>query len=303
MRRNRPSRSAVKVAQAVAFLDGDPAISPLLPAGLAPLNERLLLTVGRLKPRHLRAMRRPWLRRFFLFVDSLGEPGQLLHVGIRKRLVDDEARAALAGGCRQVLVIGGGLDTLSLRLARDYPDRLFLELDHPASQQLKREALAGLMDGDGELPLNLRLLAVDLTSTSLGAALATVGEWDRSAPMFALAEGVLMYIDVEHVAALLRQLHDACGAGSRLLFSTIRSGADGRMLLGKRPRLAAAYLAVGGEPLRWTPRAEELAPLLASAGWRLVEERFDLRQRYLVPAGLAERPLGGVEIYSLAERA
>ena len=76
MRRNRPSRSAVKVAQAVAYLDADPAVAPLLPRGLAALNERLLLTVGRLKPRQLRAVRKPWVRWCIDFFDRRSEPGQ-----------------------------------------------------------------------------------------------------------------------------------------------------------------------------------------------------------------------------------
>lgn len=298
MPRDRPSRSALQVARAVAFLSREPAIAALLPPGLAEDNELLLRASGLLTPRQVRRMESPRFRRFVYLLDSLGAPGQLLFVGLRKRLVHDEATAAIAARCRQLLVLGGGLDLLALRLARAHPDLTVVEVDHAASQRRKRATLEHL----GELPVNLHLVPADLGTSDLAAALAGVPAWERSAPAFVLAEAVLMYLHPTAVERALRELHDLCGAGSTLVFSYLRRDARGRLLLGKRPRLAAMALAAGGEPLRWSVAPGDLAPQLAAAGWRVEAERIDLRARYLEGAGLADRALADVEVYAQARR-
>ncbi len=298
MPRDRPSRSALQVAHAVAFLSREPAVAALLPPGLAEDNERLLRASGLLKPRHVRRMESPRFRRFFYLVDSLGAPGQLLFVGLRKRLVHDETTAAIAAGCGQLLVLGGGLDLLALRLARAHSNITVVEVDHAASQRRKRAALEHF----GESPSNLHLVPADLGTTDLAAALAGIPRWDRSAPTFVLGEAVFMYLAPNAVERALRELHALCGAGSTLVFSYLRRDARGRLLLGKRPRLAAMALAAGGEPLRWSVTPGELATLLAAAGWRLEVERIDLRARYLDGAGLDGRELADIELYARARR-
>ncbi|HXT52339.1 MAG TPA: SAM-dependent methyltransferase [Thermoanaerobaculia bacterium] len=299
MRRNRPSTSALKVAQAAVFLSREPEVAALLPPGLAESTERLLRASGLLRPSQLRRFESPFFRFFSYYLDSLCAHGQLLFIGVRKRLVADEAAAAIAGGCRQVLVIGGGLDTLALRLAQQHPDLTLVEVDHPASQHRKRDALAQL----GPLPPNLHLVPEDLAAGDLADALHTTPAWDATRPTFAVAEAVLMYLEPAAVARTLRELHDATAPGSTVLFSYLRRDERGRLLLGKRPRLAALALAAGGEPLRWAAQEGELEGFLAAAGWRLEVERFDLRERYLSGDGLAHRPLADVELYALARRA
>jgi methyltransferase (TIGR00027 family) len=298
VRRNRPSRSALKVVQAIAFLAQEPEVAALLPPGLAETNERLLLGAKLMKPAQLRRLANPRVRRFVYFVDSLGAHGQMLFVGLRKRLVHDEVMAAIARGTRQLLVIGGGVDTLTWRIAQAHPEVLAVEVDHPASQGRKLPALAVL----GPQPANLRLLPVDLAHDDLASTLEGVPGWSREAPTLAIAEAVLLYVDPAAVSRALRQLHAACGPGSALLFSYLRRDARGRFLLGKRPRLAAFALAASGEPLRWGVAPGELASFLAAAGWRLEVERHDLRERYLEPAGLGARALADIEVYALARR-
>jgi methyltransferase (TIGR00027 family) len=299
MRANRPSRTALQVVQAIAFLAVDPQLAALLPPGLAESNEKLLLGSGLIKPRQLRRMESPRLRRFLTGFDRRVSGGQILFVGLRKRLLTDEANAAIANGCRQVLVVGGGLDTLAWRLAKAHGDILAVEVDHPASAARKRATLPTL----GPLPPNLHLAPVDLAHDSLAAAVRAVPGWDPTAPAFVVAEGVLMYVERPGVERTFRELHESCGSGSSALFSYIRSDEHGTMQLGHWPRFAAWSLAVRGEPLRWAPRPGELAALLADNGWRLEREHFDLGERYLAPAGLGDRPLADIERYALASRA
>ena len=58
-----------------------------------------------------------------------------------------------------------------------------------------------------------------------------------------------------------------------------------------------------GEPVHWGVRAGELPEFLEGHGWRLSPppERYDLRRRYLEPAGLGAQPLGAIEFVAVAE--
>lgn len=299
MRRNRPSRTALKVARAVVFEAGDPEVAALLPPGLAATQERLLVSSGLLSEGQRRLMARPRFRRFYQRFDARSAGGQLLFIALRKRLISDEAAAAIQGGRRQVLVLGGGLDTLALRLATRHPEVELVELDHPASQVVKRGALERL----GPLPANLHLVAADFASDDIPTALAPLPTWSSQVPAFVVAEGVLMYLPLPAVERTLRQLREATGPGTALLVSYMRRDSRGRLQLGRMPRLAAWGLVLVGEPLLWGVREGELANVLAGAGWQLELERFDLRQRYLAPAGLGDRPLADIELYALARRA
>ncbi|HEX8826107.1 MAG TPA: hypothetical protein VF794_39745 [Archangium sp.] len=86
----------------MAWLDRQPRLAPLLPKGAAASTERLLLQVGLLKPWMLRLFSAPWYSRLLTSIEKRTVPGQILLVGLRKRFMDEETRAALVGGSRQV---------------------------------------------------------------------------------------------------------------------------------------------------------------------------------------------------------
>jgi len=301
MRRDRPSRSAVQVAQVQLFLAQDPRFAPLLAPGVVDITERLLTAAGALKPRHVKLLRKRWYRKFAYRMERLGTRGHFLHIGLRKRFIDDQARIALADGATQVLVAGAGMDTLCLRLAAELPEVLFVELDHPSSQRAKRKAVDAL----GDAPPNLHFVAADLTEdTPLDAVVATCDGWRTDAPSFVVSEGLLMYLPEPAVDRVAAAIHRATGPGSRWLLSYMHKHDDGSIDFGNMGRFGNALMKLAGEPIVWGLRDEDVAGFLEERGFRLTEpiECFDLRQRYLVPAGLADEPLGRLERLALAER-
>ncbi len=58
-----------------------------------------------------------------------------------------------------------------------------------------------------------------------------------------------------------------------------------------------------GEPVLWGVGPDKLPEFLERHGWRLCPppERYDLRRRYLEPAGLGDAPLGDIEFLAAAE--
>ncbi|MCY1075322.1 class I SAM-dependent methyltransferase [Archangium lansingense] len=283
------------------MLARQPRLAPLLPKGAAESMERLMLHTGLLKPWMLRLYAAPWYGRLVTSIERHTVPGQVLCVGLRKRFMDDETRAALAEGKRQVLVVGAGLDTLCWRLAKEYPEVTFIELDHPASQAMKREALEGL----GPLPPNLHLVGVDLARTSLEEALSQLAAWQKETPSVVIAEAVLMYLKEAHVSTFLEAVYRSTGPGSRLLCTCFRWEVNGRATAGAGTRqLISKSLRLAGEPLLWIVRDGELDPLLARHGFRqdASPERVELHRRYLVPAGLPEVPVSDFEFPVVADK-
>lgn len=205
MRIGQASRTANVVAQSVVGLGYDPTLAQLLPAGAAETTERLLAALG-LRPAWMNSVARsPIARRLsYRLGNRLG--AHPVAFGLRKRFVDDEVRAAIAGGVGQVLVVGAGYDTLALRLAPVHPALTFVEIDHPATHASKRAGMAAL----GAIPSNLHLLGVDLGEVSLPQALAGLPAWDRTRASVVVAESC-----------------PSCAAPSRQMSSPVRDVGGG----------------------------------------------------------------------------
>ena len=62
---------------------------------------------------------------------------------VRTRVIDDALRDFVAGGGRQLVLLGAGYDCRALRLPELAELRVF-EVDHPATQAHKRDVLAQL---------------------------------------------------------------------------------------------------------------------------------------------------------------
>ncbi|MEX1363398.1 MAG: SAM-dependent methyltransferase [Nannocystaceae bacterium] len=298
MRAYQASRTALKVARVLLYVATDPRRAELLPPGSVETTEALLRAAGALQDWHLRVYRGPRSRRLLGWAEGKLLPGQSTHLVLRKRFIDDETRAAIEDGATQVLVVGAGFDTLGLRLARAHRGVRFIEVDHPATQSLKRHALDQL-----DRPANLHLYPADLGETSLPEVLDELG-WDPDARSVVIAEGLLMYLDEHDVADFLRGVASVLSPRSRMLGTYLLPDERGRPQMGRLGGLSRASLALLGEPMRWAVSPEEIATLLLDCGLEPSAQpgRVDLRLRYLVPAGLDALPLATIERVFTAAR-
>ena len=143
-------------------------------------------------------------------------PGEPLVLG-RARYTEDKLAEGLRNGISQYVIIGAGLDTFALR-RRDLSERLqIFELDHPATQNFKRQRLreAGLA-----APPNLHFGAADLERESVAAALSQL-PYDPRAPTFFAWLGVTMYLTRNAIVETLRSIRSAAAPGSELAFDYI----------------------------------------------------------------------------------
>ncbi|MGQ9366164.1 class I SAM-dependent methyltransferase [Azospirillum sp. ST 5-10] len=225
-------------------------------------------------------------------------PGMASHVVYRKRWITDRVRAFLEDGGRRVVVLGAGLDTLALRLSGDYPEALFVEIDQPLSQGLKRGLAANLV---GRRP-NLRFIGGDLSPARAGEWLAKAVP-PTPARTIVVAEGVAEYLPPAAADALFGYMRRLCAPDGRCLFTFVSS----KVTL---PSLKVDRLPdnVHSDPYRFRLDPDGLDRYLARRALRRVAllDPATARRAYLPAVGLPEGedpPMHPLESLHLVEAA
>jgi len=264
MKATEASTTAKVIAASTVLLASRAEDRALVPAGAAELSRHFLSTSW--ADRYLsRSVSSPWTRWFWRGLERLTHPGIMRHYLLRKGWIEAQCRLALQQGVGRVIIIGAGLDTLALRSASQYPEVDWLEIDHPATQAFKRR---GLARAGVQLPANLTLLSVDLSTAPLPADLMK-----DARPTLVVIEGVLMYLKEAEVAALLRdQVRDLSVAPVRLIFSHMVRWPHGRA--GFRPTSwwVDRWLDWRDEPFQWTMSPGTLEPWLQGLGFELLRQ-------------------------------
>jgi methyltransferase (TIGR00027 family) len=115
----------------------------------------------------------------------------------RSRYAEDNLRRAVASGVDQYVLLGAGLDTFAYR--NPHAKLRVFEVDHPATQQWKRE----LLQRNGiAIPDSLTYAPVDFERQSLSTQLRTAG-FNYGAPAFFAWLGVVPYLTLEAFRATL----------------------------------------------------------------------------------------------------
>lgn len=284
MRKDRPSRTALKVALAVVTLGAKPGMEDLLPPGIVQASQELLLASGVVGPRTIRWAGSSRAVSVYEAFDWM-LPGQFEAFANRKTFFERQVREGVESGATQVLVLGAGYDTLGWRLAPEFPNVNFFEIDHPATARLKAKGIATM----GK-PNNLCLIAEDLGKRRLVNVLNSNTPWLLNTRTVILAEGLVMYLSPEAVLTLFCQCATLVGSGSRFAFSCLTRGADGRPDVGRWTGLMLWLQRAVGEPWTWSLRPEELASFLEGAGWKNTPELVQMSGMH------------GVEFYAVATK-
>jgi methyltransferase (TIGR00027 family) len=266
MRKDKPSRTAVKVASNIVTLASKPGMDEVLPPGLVNATAQLLVASGAVNATMVRWARS---RRMVSVYESFDWmlPGQFEAFGHRKAFCERQVREGIGVGATQILVLGAGYDTIGWRLAPEFPEVNFFEIDHPATANLKARGIAAMGERD-----NLCLIAEDLSTQKLVDVMKGNELWDASARTVLIAEGLLMYLPPDAVQSMFCQCAMITGADSRIAFSYIPTGADGRPDTGKWTGLMLWLQKAVGEPWLWSIFPEELASFLESTGWTCASE-------------------------------
>jgi methyltransferase (TIGR00027 family) len=263
MRKAGPSKSARKVALNIITLGAKPGMDEILPAGIVDATARLLVESGAAGATGVRWSRSRKMVAVYKAFDWM-MPGQFEAFAHRKAFCERQVREGIGAGASQVLVLGAGYDTIGWRLAPEFAEVQFFEIDHPATACLKAKGIAAM----GQRP-NLHLVAEDLGERQLVDVLDANEAWDPTARTVIVAEGLLMYLPAEAVGALFSQCAAVSGTGSRIAFTYIGTRSDGRADAGPWTRLVLWILKISGEPWLWRIRADELGLFLKEHNWTI----------------------------------
>ena len=289
MRRDKPSRTAYKVALGVVTLGAKPGMDKILPPGITDATEKLLIASGAVGERTVRWSRSRRMVSIYEAFDWM-LPGQFEAFAHRKAFCERQVRDGIESGASQILVLGAGYDTMGWRLAPEFSCVNFFEIDHPATARLKAKGIAAMGQRS-----NLRLIAEDFGERNLIDVLKTNDAWDRNARTVIIAEGLVMYLPSEAVRGLFCQCAAMVGVGSRIAFTYIPTGADGRPDAGRHTGLMLWLQRAIGEPWIWSIRPKELGLFLQESGWTDVPELVRETEKQGVERYAVATMVGGPE--------
>jgi methyltransferase (TIGR00027 family) len=213
--------------------------------------------------------------------------GIRLFIVSRSRFSEEALAASVARGTRQVVVLGAGLDTFSLR--NPFPDVRVFEVDFPATQAWKRERLkqAALV-----IPDTLTFAPVDFERESLADGLARAG-FRRDQPAFFQWLGVTPYLTREAIASTLDFI--AGVPGSAVAFDYTEPFENQAPERRARLTAMAESAAARGEPWLSFFDPPEIAAILRGKGFGDIEDFgfADVIRHYAPELGRGLRPGGG----------
>jgi methyltransferase (TIGR00027 family) len=180
-------------------------------------------------------------------------------IEVRTKFMDGLVLDAIAGGTRQIVVCGAGLDDRALRFRT--PGVRFFEIDHPVTQADKAMRLGGL----GAAQSGPTLVPCDFQSDSVAAALADHGHVGLEPSLF-LCEGLLVYLDEQACSRLLADLAARAAAGSALA-ATLATHSSATPSAQVAAEANAQRRAGASEPWRTILPADEHMAMLGAAGW------------------------------------
>jgi methyltransferase (TIGR00027 family) len=205
------SKSAMLVVTACAVVSKEPAYArtfndPYAAWFAAAISQEAAARLPTLDDAALRAA--------FIEETERDLDGLVTHVVYRKPWITNRVRAAVEAGIDQLVVLGAGCDTLSLRLARTLARPKVFELDREPVIDFRRRVL----QEHSALAENVRLLAIDLQDQDPGAVLKANG-FDPTRPAVLVAEGVIEYLTGDAVERFFAFAREMGAPGSRLIFT------------------------------------------------------------------------------------
>jgi len=281
MQANRSSSTAWFVAalRALESSAPEPLVSDPYALGFLPGPLAMALRLGLRSEATARGLRG---------LAELISRGRRQHIALRTAVIDRAVEREIAGGVRQLVLLGAGYDTRAERLAALACVRV-IEVDHPATLARKRRLAAGR-------PIVARertFVAIDFEHDVLADRLRD-GGFDPELPALVLWEGVTMYLTLGAIRATLGALGACLREGSALLV-TYRdpSGASGAA-----SQSTAALAALAGERFRTALSPSEAAALLGEFGFRVESDTG--RDDWARSAG--QKPRGRVQERLLVAR-
>jgi methyltransferase (TIGR00027 family) len=265
-KKRKPSHTALKVGLNIIALSNIKEMENILPNGIVDTTSELLLNAEAVSLKQINKHKSPKIVKLYKKFDWL-LPGQFEAFGHRKAIFEKNVLDAIQEGATQVLVLGCGYDTLCYRLSSQYPKVKFFEIDHPITAVSKLEGIKKMGTSN-----NHYIIPEDLSKKTFSEVLGVNDNWSKMEKTIIAAEALLQYLPSESVKNLFEQCSKITGKDSRITFTYIGKGADGRPYAGSRSGLLLWLMKITGEPWVWSTEFDELIILLEKSGWKIDRE-------------------------------
>ena len=188
-------------------------------------------------------------------------------VVLRSRYTEDQLVEAIESGTDQYVILGAGHDTFALRRT-DLADKVrVFEVDHPATQDVKRQRI---IKANGTIPDNLTFVPVNFEVDRLDEELEKAG-FDSQSPAFYSWLGVTYYLTPEAIRDTLDRVAQKSASGSRIVFdfkiAKHMMTQEWRTLCEKME----GFVARRGEPMLTDFTPQSLSDMMARHGYTEVE--------------------------------
>jgi methyltransferase (TIGR00027 family) len=208
---------------------------------------------------------------------------QLLHAPVtlsRSRYAEERLEASSAA---QYVILGAGFDTFAFRRPEMLATMNVYEVDHPATQAMKRGRIAGW-----SIPARLHFVPVDFNTENFDAALLQAG-FDPHQRTFFSWLGVTYYLSREAIFATLEAVRRIAAPGSEIVFDYMDADAFIPEKTVRRMQIMQGGARMVGEPMQTGFAPAALASDLEAVGFTLAENLApaDIQARYF--AGRSDR--------------
>ncbi len=269
--KNKPSSTAVFVANGVWSVGQHQQFSYLVPDQMKMCNEAIVKSVNSLlnmpMGKKLLCMKTAMMERFSI-------PGIYLHFVCRKRCIEEYVCTAIDQGAEQVVIIGAGFDVLSLLISKKYPDVRVIEIDHPATQAWKKAIISQVFPDE-----KIHFIDLDLTKTTLQERLLASPEYSESRKTVFVAEGLTMYLGEKDVYEMLQFVKNHSAQKSPFIFTYMEESQPGQFQFQNATMWTDLWLKLKGERFTWGATEPNLTKLLENAGFVLREHSTTANRR------------------------
>lgn len=263
MKDNKPSQTAVWIAKGLLYLNQ---------IGQLPDdadNKRILLwqnAINLMEPGWLALLQKWWYQTWFGFVERITIPGLFKHYAARKKIIDKWTSQALENNTLQVIVLAAGFDTLTQHYYSLYPNVQFIEIDHPATQTIKKAAFLK----DNVAANNVVFIEADLQKQTLKSVLEQHVVQGKKTLM--IAEGITMYFNEQEVKEFFTDLHDCFSDDFSIIFTFMEKQATGSIQFANASFIVNYWLKKQNEIFKWGIEPAILASyFLKPLGYQLVK--------------------------------
>lgn len=178
-------------------------------------------------------------------------------MALRTLAIDTAVRAAIAGGAKQLVILGAGYDGRAWRMKELTGVKVF-EVDHPATQGAKKARVSDLPPAIGDV----NFVAINFEQQAIGEVLQRAGH-DRSQTTCWIWEGVVMYLTLEAMRATLAGIAARSAPGSTLIVNYHAQN---------RRWFARLMFRLIGEPMISAYAPEQMKSELDAAGFTVRED-------------------------------